>query len=505
MSSSTISETKPHSSTANGRLFWLGILSAAMLLGALVSINPLLAIGLPLLAATGWGLFRYPMLTIPVVIFVIYSNISVVAVNFHNVPSIAAKIVPALLAWPLFHYLFIRKEGIVLAPCLFWIVGFGIVQLIGVLCSDRPEIAWEGLHTFLLEGIVLYLLITNMVRTPEILRNTTWALLIAGCLMGGVPLYQQITGSFDNEYGGLAQTGGEPGFGIGEMTVAGEVAQKRLSGPIGEKNRYAQVMLMLIPLGLYRMKHEKHRRLKLLAFVATALAGIGSLLAFSRSTILVIGLVILFAAGMGYVSTKRVLIGGLICLSLILLTPQYRTRMATLANLTGLFASGQHSTADGALKGRATEMGGAVLAFLDHPLFGVGPGMFKYVSREYGERIGYRALKDHRQAHSLLPGVAAETGLLGLVCLLGVFGTLISNLNRAYRSIRQSSPALAETAVAYCLVIVVYFTSGLFLHFAFIRYFWLMVALADCTTLIALQASRKQKFLNQCLPIAEST
>ncbi len=493
MSSSTISETMPHLTPANTRLVWISILPAAMLLGGLASFNPLLAIGLPLLIATGWILFRYPMLTIPVVIFIIYSNISVVAVNFHNVPSIVAKAVPALLAWPLFHYLFIRKEGIVLGPCLFWIVGYGIVQLIGALYSDRPEIAWESLHTFLFEGIVLYLLITNMVRTPNILRNTTWALLIAGCLMGGVPLYQQVTGSFDNEFGGLAQTGGEPGFGTGEITVAGEVDQKRLSGPIGEKNRYAQVMLLLIPLGLYRMKNEKHRGLKLLAFVATALAGIGSLLAFSRSTILVVGLVILFAAGMGYVNTKRVLIGGLICLFLILLTPQYRTRMASLASLGGLVASGQHSTADGALKGRATEMGGAVLAFLDHPLFGVGPGMFKYVSREYGERIGYRALKDERQAHSLLPGVAADSGLLGLVCLLGVFWTLISNLHRAYQSLKQSSPQLAETAVAYCLVIVVYFASGLFLHFAFIRYFWLMVAMADCVTLIALRTSQNMK------------
>lgn len=493
MSSSMISETAVPQPASTSRLLWMSILPAAILLGGLVSINPLLAIGLPLLVAAGWAMFRYPMLTIPVVIFVIYSNISVVAVNFHNVPSIAAKAVPAMLAWPLFHYLFIRKEGIVLGPCLFWIVGFGIVQLIGVLYSDRPEVAWESLHTFLFEGIVLYLLITNMVRTPEILRNTTWALLIAGCVMGGVPLFQQVTGSFDNEFGGLAQTGEEPGFGTGEMTVAGEVDQKRLSGPIGEKNRYAQVMLLLIPLGMYRMKNEKHRGLKLLAFVATALAGLGSLLAFSRSTILVVGLVILFAAGMGYVNTKRVLIGGLICLALVLLTPQYRTRMATLENLGGLVASGQHSTADGALKGRATEMGGAVLAFLDHPLFGVGPGMFKYVSREYGERIGYRALKDNRQAHSLLPGVAADSGLLGLMCLVGVFWTLISNLNRAYRSLKQSSPVLADTAVAYCLVIVVYFASGLFLHFAFIRYFWLMVAIADCVTLIALQAHQKEK------------
>ena len=33
-------------------------------------------------------------------------------------------------------------------------------------------------------------------------------------------------------------------------------------------------------------------------------------------------------------------------------------------------------------------------------------------------------------------------------------------------------------ATAYMLSIVTYLTTGLFLHFAFIRYFWLVVALA---------------------------
>lgn len=493
MISTTISDSTPEKSSSIGWQLGLGILLGIVLLSGIFISQPLLTCGLVLLVGGGWILFRYPLLTIPVVLFLMYSNIAVVAVNFHNVPGIAAKGVPALLGWPLFYYLVIKKDGIVIGPSLIWILSFGLIQLIGVLFSNRPEISWESLQTYLLEGIILYLLITNLVRTPTQLRHATWGLLIAGCLMGGVPLFQQVTGRFDNEFGGLAQTGGEPGFGTGQVTVAGEVAQKRLSGPIGEKNRYAQVMLMLIPLGLYRMKHEKNRILKLLAFVAASLATAGSLLAFSRSTMLVIGLVILFAACMGYVNTKRVLVGGVICLILLLLTPQYRTRMATLANLSALASSGQHSSADGALKGRATEMGAAALAFLDHPLIGVGPGMFKYVSREYGERIGYRALPDLRQAHNLLLGVAADTGLLGLVCLSAIFWIVISNLNRAYRSLKDSSPMLAETAIPFCLAIVAYFGSGLFLHFAFIRYFWMMIALADCCTLILMQSQQNNK------------
>ena len=40
-------------------------------------------------------------------------------------------------------------------------------------------------------------------------------------------------------------------------------------------------------------------------------------------------------------------------------------------------------------------------------------------------------------------------------------------------------------ATAYMLALVTYLTTGLFLHFAFIRYFWLFVALAASVMYIA--------------------
>ena len=419
-----------------------------------------------------------------IVLFVVYSNAAVVAVRYHGVPPLAGHAVVGLLFIPLVYHAVLRRRGAVAGPSFLWIVAFAVVQLLGVLRSDRPETAWEEFNTFLQEGVLLYLLVVNTVRSERALRGATWALVLAGFLMGGVPLLQQVTGNFDNEYGGFAQTGGEPGFSTGEVTVAGEVVQQRLAGPIGEKNRYAQVMLMLLPLGLLRVCREQRTPLRLLALAGLLCATAGTLLAFSRSAIVAGGMVVVFAAWLGYISRTRVALVMVLGVAALLATPHYRTRMLSLLNLREMMVSGRHSSADGALKGRATEMGAAALLFLDYPVVGVGPGMFKFYSREYGERIGLRSLAPERQAHCLLLAVAAENGALGLLALLGVFFATGRGLHRAGH-LAGVRPETRAAATALLMVLLVYFATGLFLHFAFIRYFWVVVALGDAAIVIA--------------------
>ena len=472
----------------NARLVWLAIPAVGVALAAAVLTEPILSFAAILTLGLAFSVTRSMDWITYFVLFVIYSNVAVVAVKFHGVPPLAANAVPLLLGVPLLYYVGWRRDGIVLGPALPWAILFGIVQLLGVLCSGRPEIAWEGFQTYLIEGLCLYLLVTNLVRTPTALRGAIWSVLIAGCLMGGVPLLQQLTGTFDNNYGGMAQTDDDEGFKTGIFTAVGETMQPRLAGPIGEKNRYGQIMLLLIPLGLYRLRSEDHVGLRAAVLIALFLIATGVLLAFSRGMIVAAGLVVLFAAGMGYVSRTKVAVGFLLVLAALLLTPQYRVRLASLANISQLASSGKYSTADGALKGRAAEMGAAALVFLDNPVVGVGPGMFRHYAREYGERIGMRALERERQSHCLPLDVAAENGLLGFLCLLAIFWVTCRSLGRARQLCRHAHPKLSDTATAFLLVIVVYLASGLFLHFAFIRYFWLMLALADAAALIALRA-----------------
>ena len=417
------------------------------------------------------------------VLFMIYSNAAVVAVKFHNVPAIAGQAVILLAGVPLAGHLLLRGERIVLGPAFPWVMGFGLVQFCGALAARRPELAWEGFFTFLAEGILLYLLFSNLIRTPGMLKAGIWSLLVAGCVMGGVPLFQQLTGTFENEYGGFAQAG-EPGFGTGEMTLEGQVTQKRLSGPIGEKNRYAQIMLMLLPLGVLAARQAGSRWEKILALMVLGLACAGGLLAFSRGAIVAIAITLVCGVPLRLVDGRKVLAIGTVGMILLLLTPQYQARLLSLVKIGELFSGGRQSSADGALKGRATEMGAAALVYLDHPVIGVGPSQLKYYSQDYGERIGLRSLTENRQAHCLPLDVAADTGSLGLLCFIAAVVTTLRSLLAVYRQ-QRNTRFIRWSALAFLTALGIYLTNGLFLHFAFIRYFWLMMALADAVSAIA--------------------
>ena len=117
--------------------------------------------------------------------------------------------------------------------------------------------------TFVVEGIGLYFLIINTIRSVDTLRWVVWVLLAVGTFLGVLSFYQDATKTYDNNYGGFAQMSDaliDSGSG-----VTGADLQPRLAGPIGEKNRYAQIMLMLVPLGLFWAISARRRLPKILA------------------------------------------------------------------------------------------------------------------------------------------------------------------------------------------------------------------------------------------------
>jgi hypothetical protein len=178
-------------------------------------------------------------------------------------------------------------------------------------------------------------------------------------------------------------------------------------------------------------------------------AAAGAYLAFSRSTIIAAGLTVLVAASLRYVSRTRVAAAFVLALVLLLCTPEYRTRLASLADVTQLFSSGRHSQADGALKGRATEMGAAALVVADHPVLGVGLGGFE---RAYAARTGLKGDEPKRAASHTTPvTVAAETGLPGLA----LFGWLLAvPLTIGFRRASGSFAGRASLIVALVVLAI---------------------------------------------------
>ena len=482
------SPAAPVSSSTNR---WLPLLAlAAVLLGLLAVRAPAIAMVLAGMAVTVLVALRVPDAATFAVLFLLYSNLPTISVQFHHVPKAVAGVFPLLLALPLIRDLLVRRQPIVLTPAIPFLLLFLAVLVVGHAFSIEPGTSLSGVITFVLEGLTLYLLVTNTVRSKEVLRGATWALLLAGLLMSAVPVFQQVTHTFDNDYGGLAQVEGI-GFSTGPSTEGGGVSrQARLAGPIGEKNRYAQVMLVLIPIGLMRYWGEKQRILKLAALACTGSISLGFVLAFSRGGAVGLFLMVLAMVAMRMIDFRRLVFVGVGCGLLLAALPQYWERLSTVGSVFHLFSDDASAAEepDGAVKRRITEMMGAVRVFIDHPLFGVGPGMYKAYSEEYSNIDALRKVETGRRAHSLFLEIAAENGALGLLAFLAAVAVTLLSLSQARQVCLERDPELAGLVTGYLLALMNYVTSGVFLHLAYMRYFYIVLAMGAAAAYVGLRA-----------------
>ena len=421
------------------------------------------------------------------VVFLLYSNLAVLLVKYHGLPYFVTMLVLALLILPLFYQIVIRRQPLILPRGFFWVALFMIVLMISTIFARNFSESFDVLFTYLTEGLYVYIVLTNVVRNSKQLRRVIWALLAAAIIMGGLPVYQQVTETFDNNYWGFAQIS-DASFRTGEENLQGDIRQPRHAGSIGEMNRFAQVMLMLVPLGLLRFWGEKSFMLRMIGLVAAGLAGMGVVLAFSRGAALGFALMLLLMVFLRVIKPGQLLAFVLVAVLLLAAFPQYSQRLMSIQSVATLFggeATGEDSSPDGAIRGRITEMWAAAKVYGDHPIVGVGPGMFKYYSRQYSLDIGLRNLMGNREAHSLYLGLAAETGTLGLVTFLGMLAVTIHELMRVRSRSRGTRPDLENLASSFVLVMLAYLSTGIFLHLSYMRYFWMMFALAAAAATIA--------------------
>jgi len=473
------------------------VLIGAVMVGAVVTKEPLLAIGGLLSVLFLLALLKWPDAATLVVVFYIYTNVGPVVMNFYGVPSYIAMGFPVLLTIPLVWYLLLRREKLVISPVFQLLLMLSVVYIMGAVFSRDIALSSRKLTDYFFEGLLLYFFLTNVIRSPLMLKRVVWVLLISGALIGGLSLYQQMTHTFDNNYGGFAQV--QSDFGTGVEGLQGEVQQLRLAGSVGEKNRYAQNMLMLVPLGLFQLWIYRSTWARLFALVLTGLIIIGGALSFSRGAAVGFVLLIVILVLLRYIKFYQLLLLSLGALLVLWMFPQYGVRLATLSVFTELTASDSGaslSTADGAIRGRATDMLAALLIFKDHPLVGVGPGMVQFYTQEYSREAGFRYLTNDPQAHSLFPGIAAESGILGLICFLLILFIPLRDLVRARKQWMEKHPDWSYLATGFFQVLISYIVTGLFLHLSYMRFFYLMIALAvvassfsDDNTLVETEAT----------------
>jgi hypothetical protein len=471
-------------------------LAAAVLGGFVVQLPPALAIGgIVFLALLPVVAFR-PETGLLVAVAVDYLNLPVIVFKFYSVPQLAAAAVPLVLLLPAMASLIARGQRLRIDPAFLLMLVFLGVVLVGSFAAVDKDLALQWIVVYLSEGILLYFFLMNLVRSPGTLQRLIATLVLCGAFLGALSIYQEITGSYEQTFGGLAQrnfgreTEEKASWDAYQSVSGREIVRlmHRAQGPVGDPNRYAQIMLVLLPLAWWQARYARHTLGKLTSQAYGLLILGGILVTYSRGAFLSLVLLVAIAIATRFVRKKDVLWMGIgltaVCLAV---APGYIQRMNTLKGLAGLYSSTAGTEPDAVQRGRATEMLGAGRVFIDHPVIGVGPGQYSQIySVEYMNRGDImRRIKEERRAHSLFLELAAETGAVGLAIFLGVAAVLVRHLVTIARRVRRAAlppsrteAAGADLALGFVLAIAGYFSAALFLHFSYQRYYWLLLALA---------------------------
>jgi glycosyltransferase involved in cell wall biosynthesis/Ser/Thr protein kinase RdoA (MazF antagonist) len=336
------------------------------------------------------------------------------------------------------------------------------------------------------KGMLIFLIVTNLVTSRVTLERVVWVLLLSGAFLATISVYQVVSNSYGQEFGG---------FGRVELELVGGSRQPRVTGSLSDPNFYAQILVPLVPLALYRLWDETSPVRKLAASYALAVGILAVVFTYSRGAAIACALVLLAAALLTKAKIKYFLPALLALAPLALFVPQsFENRLASLSQLTAALQDTPLDSEDSSFRERRRLMAVAWEMFSDRPLLGVGAGNYPEQFDAYAGRIGttlrsYDNLGE-RRPHSLYLEILAETGLAGLLSFIAIIAVALLSLWSTYRSVSDASERRSTYMIAsLALALTAYLVTSLFLHGDYIRYLWLLLAIGAAATQVLPRAA----------------
>ena len=480
----------PPSSRATG----LTIAGIATLAGVAVATPTTTASLAAVFAAVAVGgavaIAHRPELAVVCVAGLVWADVPVVAVRDHGLPYVVGGVLPLLLAVVVVRELLAGRPPLV-ERGFGWVVAVIFAATVSTMFSGFQDRAVASLATMVAQGALLYLLVVSSVRTHHTLRRAIWAVMAAGSWLALIAILQSVGHFYDRPFWGFAQLDLAYANGKGDIP--------RAFGPVGDPNYFAQILLPVVAFAGAALRFETlaRRRVASAGVLLSTLAAVGY--TGSRGAAVALVLMLAVALAIGVLRMRHAVVAVLVGGVLLMAIPGYRERVISVAQFGSVTASaGDAGAADDAARSRATESLAALLAFADHPVVGAGPGVFPLLYQQYAPRVGYQVLEKGsgaeagsapaREAHNLYLGIAADTGMVGLLAFLGLVGAILVPLLVAARRLRRIAPASAAHAAALALALVGYLSAGLFLSLAYERYFWLLLGLAAATARLSRRA-----------------
>jgi O-antigen ligase len=440
---------------------------------------PVFAASLALAAA----IIRWPAVGAVLLAAVVYGNLSEIGVRYHSLPSVSQGLLALLLVALSLRLIFDGIGYLRLDPLLIVMVLFAGLVFASSIYAPDTSLADERFSQHARGFVVLFVLF-NMIRTRKDLHAAVWALIIVAGIISGIAVLQVATSSYDTTFGGLAR--------VKNAQIVEGIFEPRIAGTVSDPNFFAQILLIAIPLALYRFWDSTKLIGKMLAAGAFVLINIAVVFTFSRGAMIAAAVVYLFAAIHRRLSFQFLITIAIAAIGLwAILPPEASKRINTLTQL--LPGSEQSEVKiDTSFQERTLLMNTAAEMFRDNMILGVGAGNYTKKFDEYAQRVGsnvssYEGFDKKRFPHSLYLETGAELGLVGLLLLIMIGFVAIYYAFTSWRLFQgigdfQSS----QTAFAIGLSILSYGLTSLFLHGAYVQYVWLLTALALVCRKVAL-------------------
>jgi putative inorganic carbon (HCO3(-)) transporter len=413
-----------------------------------------------------------PSLGANILVIAIFTNISDLLTK-QGYPGIIKPLVAVVAVALVVRYLYAGQIPIghsKTAKVEYFLLAYFMVVIASFLVASDKTRAMSDITDLGKDMVIIYCILFAL-RQSQTWKQTMWLIMITTTVLCLLSLYQLVTNNYEQTFFRLAS--------IQMDRALATSSTPRVGGPINAPNLWAQVLIAVSILIVFRLFHEKQVIKKFAAILMLGILLYITLNTYSRGAYLVLAIdavLILFMFKKRF--NPIILIAGaaIIFLAIPFLPATYRDRFTSLFVVTA--ENGVYQ--DTSLRGRSSEMLTGLAMFAEHPLLGVGVANYNVNYQRYAQQIGLEFRAEARDPHSLYVQLLAETGILGTITFLGMFYFLFDALNKARRAI-EASPHLVEWLPwmsALQLAILSYLLTSIFLHNAYIRYLWILVAMA---------------------------
>src|SRR5215216_5645388 len=423
-------------------------------------------------------------------VFITYTRFSDIVVHNYNAPSIAKSFIVLLLIAIFIRWAIAaeRPRGLLLPTLM--VAAYGLVGFTSLLYAPDKDAVMYSLSNYVKDALIA-IVVVALLKRPQQFRNVIYTLLVIGVFIGSISVHQYVTRNFRSNYGGFA---------VAEyMNIVEHKNDYRLSGPVGDPNFFAQVMVVLALLGMERLVHDQSRLVKILAGLCAAASALTVIFTFSRgaTVALVLSLIVFFwIYRLKPVQIIVVLLFGI--LLLFFAPPTYFERVLTIRDLLPSSNGQINVRSDRAIQGRASENLTAWVMLTRHPVLGVGLNNFQSLYQEYTKSLGLAPSANNRSPHNLYLEVAAETGFVGLTVFLLMIYYAFRSILYAIRRFRELGlDDYSHMATGFAIAFIGYMFAAVFVHAAYPRYFYLLLGIAYALPVILeyVESERANQFI----------